>query len=35
MVFAMILQVFAVGDTVVGWWGLDGGYVGFWVYSRQ
>ena len=34
MVFAMILQVFAVGDTV-GWWGLDGGYVGFWVYSRQ
>jgi len=24
-----------VGVAVVGWWGLDGGCVGFWVCSRQ
>ena len=29
MVFAMVLQVFVMGATVVGWLGLDGGCLGF------
>ena len=35
MVFAMVLQVFVMGATVVGWLGLDGGCLGFWVCSQR
>ena len=31
----LVLLNFSMGAAVVGWWGLDGGCVGYWVCSRR